>query len=219
MADSKITDLTEKTALDGSEEFVANDGGTDKKIGMDYLSGAMPFMLSGYKSGVVYPPTGLCGIKSGHSPTKDRVSYVLTTIGVPTTFTGIGINVGVGSSSTGTMRLGIYDTSDDGQPGTLVADWGTVDVTSTGVKTITISETLYGNYWLAGVYQGTGSGLNLSGYAADDVQTNGYNSSDPSATRIIDMAVTETGVSGALPSTATPAFGATHAFALMYLSV
>jgi len=55
------------------------------------------------------------------------------------------------------IRLGIY--IDDGNlyPGSLILDAGTVSATGTGVRTITINQTLYKNrlYWLCLVSNGT----------------------------------------------------------------
>ena len=66
------------------------------------------------------------------------------------TYDRIGIEVTV--LATGTWRLGIYD--DDGDtgagPGTLILDAGTVDTGTTGIKEITINQTLQaGHVWLS----------------------------------------------------------------------
>jgi hypothetical protein len=55
-----------------------------------------------------------------------------------------------------TVRLGVYNDNGNGQPGTLLAEWGTIDTaTATGDLTLTISQALNpGLYWLAGVSQG-----------------------------------------------------------------
>lgn len=39
MATKKISELTEKTSLSGSEEFIINDGGTSKKVTADNIGG------------------------------------------------------------------------------------------------------------------------------------------------------------------------------------
>ena len=61
----------------------------------------------------------------------------------------IAVNVTTGVA--GAMRLGLYLASSESNlyPGALVLDAGTVDVTATGVKTITISHALIGGatYW------------------------------------------------------------------------
>lgn len=73
-----------------------------------------------------------------------------------TTFTKIGIEVGVVGASSST-RLGIYDSSGpQGFPGARILDAGTVDThTSTGLKTITINQLLQGNYWLVQICNAT----------------------------------------------------------------
>lgn len=70
---------------------------------------------------------------------------------VPTTKTYTAILIEVTATGAGSIRLGIYsDTS--GAPDALVLDAGTVTVSSTGARSITISQSLAaGWYWLAGV--------------------------------------------------------------------
>jgi len=69
---------------------------------------------------------------------------------VATTYTTLAVEVttlSVGKS----VRLGIYNDS-TGVPGSLVLDAGTISTTTTGAKTITISQLLAaGWYWLAAV--------------------------------------------------------------------
>jgi hypothetical protein len=77
-------------------------------------------------------------------------------IGQAVTLQSIGINVTVAGSTGALARLGIYNDGTDGKPGTLVLDAGTVDCTTTGAKTIAISQTLQpGRYWLACALQGS----------------------------------------------------------------
>ena len=77
------------------------------------------------------------------SCTLDRVGIVITT---------------TAGSSGAMIRLGLraYDLS-TGMPGALVADFGTVDATSTGAKTITISQAVTGKtvYFLTATCQGS----------------------------------------------------------------
>ncbi len=67
----------------------------------------------------------------------------------------IAMNATTGSA--GNARLGIYDDTGNLYPNNLILDAGTVDTTSAGVKTITISQTLYADklYWLAIVLNAT----------------------------------------------------------------
>ncbi len=58
--------------------------------------------------------------------------------------------VNVVSGVAGAARLGIYNDGTNLYPGALLDDAGTIDVTSTGVKTVTVAYTLtIGLYWLA----------------------------------------------------------------------
>jgi len=74
-----------------------------------------------------------------------------------TTFTKIGVSVTTSAASSN-IRLGIYNCDNDfGFPGSLVLDAGTIDSSSNGDKTITISQTLFGKYWLCLISNGTPS--------------------------------------------------------------
>ena len=62
------------------------------------------------------------------------------------------IAIFVNTLSVGSVRLGIYADNGSVYPGTLILDAGTVDVSGTGTKSITINLTLTpGLYWLASV--------------------------------------------------------------------
>lgn len=80
--------------------------------------------------------------------------YVPQPAGV--TLTGIGIEVTTADAATPAVgRLGIY-ADDEGSPGRLQLDAGTVDMSSTGYKSIAISKFLrQGWYWLAFIATGT----------------------------------------------------------------
>ena len=72
------------------------------------------------------------------SLTADTIYYTLTRLPAGT-YTRI--CVGVTTSGAGTLRLGAYNVdSTTGGPGTLISDFGTVDVSVTGVKELTISQ-------------------------------------------------------------------------------
>lgn len=82
----------------------------------------------------------------------DALFYQPIFVTTITTYDRIGINVQSGAA--GTVRLGIYEADVSSPnaitPKALVLDAGTVDVTTTGTKQITISETLNpGFYFLA----------------------------------------------------------------------
>jgi hypothetical protein len=89
-------------------------------------------------------------------------------LSIPTTITvdRIAVNIQAAGSAGAVVRLGIYE-SNNGVPGALVLDAGTVDATSTGTKTITISQTLAaGYYYLVAVGQGQGSQVSGNAYSA-----------------------------------------------------
>jgi len=72
-----------------------------------------------------------------------------------TAFDRITIEVTTAGSVGSLIRLGIYNTDSGGFPSTLVLDAGTVDSTTTGVKSITITQTLApGLYCLVACAQG-----------------------------------------------------------------
>jgi hypothetical protein len=136
--------------------------------------------------------------------TQNRAHYVPMFIGTQTTFDRIAISTGTNFSGSGVMRLGIYNNA-NGAPSSLVLDAGTISpVASSTVYPITINQTLsVGWYWLAVV-----------------PQTVATTSSVRAVSPIVFMPTTrvpatgawegrtvwiETGVTGALPSTATPA--------------
>jgi hypothetical protein len=77
-----------------------------------------------------------------------------------TTLTGIAVHRVAGSSVSATGRLGLWAAGSNGLPTTLVHDAGTVDISTTGVKSVTgLSVALApGWYWAslnAGTFTGT----------------------------------------------------------------
>jgi hypothetical protein len=66
----------------------------------------------------------------------------------------IGVECTTLSAST-TWRIGIYNSDSDGLPSTVLLDAGTVDTSSTGLKAITVSQTINpGLYYISGCWQG-----------------------------------------------------------------
>lgn len=107
----------------------------------------------------------------------------------------IGVEV-ITAAAASTVRLGIYGSNTDDQPGALLLDAGTVDSTTTGVKEVTISQALRpGLYWLGAVNQGGNPTL----------RTIGTGSLSPVATTDMTAGAVNcyyaTGVTGALPTT------------------
>jgi len=93
------------------------------------------------------------------SPTEGRL--MLTPYWAPKSFSisRIALYVATAGSSGSVVRIGAYS-DDDGIPGTLLFDAGTVDSTTTGEKEITTTQTLpAGRFWLAAVVQGSAATL------------------------------------------------------------
>lgn len=82
----------------------------------------------------------------------------------PMTADRIAVEVSTGGAAGALLRLGIYNDNGAGLPGTLKLDAGTVDSTTTGLKTITISHALArGLYWLAVIGNTAGVAVYRSG--------------------------------------------------------
>lgn len=115
-------------------------------------------------------------------------------------FDRISINVATaGTGTTPRVRLGIY--ADDGSvyPGALVLDAGEIDVSTTGVKELTIDQKLIGGklYWLVLVGQDTASLVVNAISAADAIPVSGFDSG-LTGTPYLGYAHTQT--YGALPA-------------------
>lgn len=110
---------------------------------------------NGYKTDQYYFGVGFANpnTTTNAAATADRLYGKVFVVGDTETFTRIGLYIQ--TLSTGAARLGIYNFA-DGVPTDLVADLGTIDVTSTGAKEVTISQALDpGVYVLAVVFQAT----------------------------------------------------------------
>lgn len=80
--------------------------------------------------------------------------FVPIIIDRPITLTALSINVMTAGTAGSVFRLGIY-TDNNGSPSNLIIDAGTVDTSSTGLKSASVSQTLTpGRYWFAGAQQG-----------------------------------------------------------------
>lgn len=109
--------------------------------------------LGGSANYIVHPDK--TGSTTG-SQFPDRTFYTPVIIGASETYTRIGCEVTTALAGQ-TTRLAIYEADTDGDVGALVLDAGTVDGSTTGVKEITISETLHGKYYLAIVNANSGT--------------------------------------------------------------
>lgn len=105
----------------------------------------------GLKSGLYYRPpvTAVTTL----AVVQDRLYAHPMSIPAAVTLDRIEVEVTTAAALT-TIRMGIYN-DDGGTPGTLLLDAGTVDSSTTGRKSITISQSINaGIYWLASVAQG-----------------------------------------------------------------
>lgn len=128
-------------------------------------------LLERYRTGVqYYSPLLTCAPGSTLAIVANTLWAVAFPIARPCTVNQIFVSVITGVA--GSIRLGIYDDGTNLYPGSLILDCGTVDCTTSGVKTITISQALTrGIKWVAFVsdvapslyYQSTYM-LNLLGY-------------------------------------------------------
>lgn len=166
-----ISGLTE-TEIDATDLIPVYDvtANTNKKSIASDIAGLGTGSI-GYKTNNYYFAYLATGGSSTLPVTANRIYYVPFFVRVKTTFTRIGIQVSVVSTSGGTTaRFGIYNAA-DGVPTSLVLDCGTVSTGTTGEKEATISATLNtGFYFLAIVTNGnaliwTTSNINQTSYA------------------------------------------------------
>lgn len=119
-----------------------------------------PSPLHGLLAGYYYTSPGWTGYTTG-SLSSNAANSNRKLVAIPfvvhhkQTFDRISIRVTTAGDASSVVRLGIYVAKLDGTPGDLVLDAGTVALDSTGVKEITISQSLEpGAYWLAAVCDG-----------------------------------------------------------------
>jgi len=140
----------------------------------------------------------------------------------------ISINIWTQSVTAGTViRLGIYGVATDGRPGSLLADLGTVDVTtSTGIKTIDFTGTpvsiTQDGFYFAHVWQAQNSTFSLRAYVGGGAGGEiGYIFQQPDGNTAVATVQARNlfvaNVSGALPSNPTWSYGSAtnipvHAF-------
>jgi hypothetical protein len=150
-----------------------------------------------------YIGTALGGGSSAFNFPVNRLVVFPIMVRQPVAIDRIGINVTTAEASS-VIRLGLYENV-DGAIGDLIIDAGTVNSSTTGSKTITISETLdAGLVWGAAVFQNSTSTLAVShGFDNTLIKV-------PSSLSVLkpteNAGVYQDGVSGALPSTVTPNF-------------
>jgi hypothetical protein len=113
------------------------------------------------------------GVPTSFTGTKSLLAgflYLKLGMFAEATYTRIGINMTSGGGASTVARLGIYEVNSSGSPGPIVLDAGTVDTSTTGMKEITISETLTaGRYFLACWVEATTSVTAHSVYGGDSL--------------------------------------------------
>lgn len=91
------------------------------------------------------------------APTADALYVAPFFLSEDATADELSLNVRVGGGGGTHARLGIYETDNHRRPTDLVLDGGEIDISSTGVKTLTISQALpRGWYGLALIHNGLG---------------------------------------------------------------
>lgn len=123
-------------------------------------------------------------VRQGQSLTFDQVACEVS-------------GAGAGSA----IRLGLYTADEDWQPSALVADFGTVDSTGTGVKTVSSTNTLTpGRYLLCSIQQG-GSNATLRAYRGGVIGGAGIATTLGATGLGYTLQKSTSGISGALPGT------------------
>lgn len=158
-----------------------------------------------FESGWWYSSDVSGGI-AAFTPTLNVVYYQPFTVPETITLDRIGVRVST-AGATSVSRLAIFERS-GGKPGDLITDFGTVSNASVGAPSITISQALPADkYWFGAAIQVATAGLYAKGSIGDPQI--GY--VDPNSYGLINNAtLIQTGVSGAMPSTANPTSNATQ---------
>lgn len=144
---------------DGSQgiQGVAGAAGADGAAGAAGATGVQGASGLSYQ---VYPRSGNYVLPAGTGNATSGAMiqsrcYVFT-IALTAAATALRLALEVTTAVAATVvRLGLY-ADDNGWPGNLILDAGTIDASTTGVKEIVISQNLLENvtYWIAGVSQG-----------------------------------------------------------------
>lgn len=134
--------------------------------------------------------------------TTTRMMYIPWIVPRSITIDRIGIHVTTGVATTN-CRIGIYNSAND-LPTSLIADLGSVDTSSTGVKELTVSQVIpAGLVFLAVAKQGTVGAVSLYGLGYT-VWAGMPEASTSTLMQYGSQYMYEDSVTGALPSTATP---------------
>jgi hypothetical protein len=195
--DGRLSDARTPTA-----HAASHLGGTDSlypTLDARYIIGSLfSINRSGYWQ---WPSNAATNNMAGQNINGNNERSVPLVVTKTTTYTAIGIAVATAVAST-TCRLGIRNAAADGTPGTLFQDFGTIDASTTGFKSITTTFTLTpGLYWLTACSQGTnGNTVNYMGYTATNALVLPTNRADPVNSALSAGYAASGNVTGALPT-------------------
>ncbi len=193
----------------GGTDVAIADGGTGASTAAAALAnlGGGPGVAHIRKVGLYYSVHASTG-DATLTPVKDTVIYVPFPIVTAFSIDRIALGVSAAGGATSVVRLGLYSSDANGQPSTLITDYGTIDGTSNTYqeKTVSPTQALTANtlYWVAVCWQvGTvssgalrafspGNGSEYVGFAA--------NSGDPRLCNYVQASVTGA-FAGATPTT------------------
>jgi hypothetical protein len=186
-------------------QVLVKDSGTDYDAvwGAPLAYPVMPFpeMISGQR----YKGIGGNVSYANQTVTINLLSFTMLPVPSTTSLDLIGAYAASTYVGSGNLRVGIYS-NNNGAPDSLIVDSGSLPVTGTGSNIsvdAVISVTLQpGLYWIAAVSQGSPTTNSWRGTAATVNHTEGLPSSNNAVNALVGFQ--QTGVSGALPGTATP---------------
>lgn len=129
--------------------------GTLKAAKVTGANGGSYLTAAKIKTGEYVTPQGLGSNAFTATIANNTATFVPIDIPVGFTADRIGLNItGAGAGAGPVIRLGIFDSGTDGRPGALLVDGGTIDASTTGNKTVTISQALpAGRVWVCAVAQ------------------------------------------------------------------
>ena len=112
--------------------------------------------VPGNKSGTYAWATYFGGLFAFNITAANILAYVPILIAQPCTLDRLGIQAWTAGAAGNNARIGLY-ANEDGRPKDLIVDGGEVDVSTSGIKLVTISEKVVpGTYWIAVVFEVTG---------------------------------------------------------------